>query len=387
VAEEQHADRCRLWLQWQRIDWPMLQDPINGLGLTAVPVLTAIDEWGIVRLTRPNPDTFEQEFLNRAFPKPDSLPEIGPATPPNAESLLKQAREQPSAAASRAAGDAALLWGGAAGVERAIAAYGDAARLDPADGPSRFRLGVAYRMRYDSPARQPGDFQAALDAWGAALALDPNQYIWRRRIQQYGPRLEKPYAFYDWVPEARAAIRARGEEPVPLAAEPGGAELAAPLKALPPAAPAPEPDPEGKVTRDSDGFIHVESAVAPGRIAPGGACRLHLTLRVNAARQAHWNNEAEPLRIWLRLPAGWEAERQLLDVPNPRAATSQEPRETSVELRLPRDASPGLVILSGYALYNVCEGETGVCLFRRQDFRARLEVGPTQGELSRAPGR
>ena len=60
-------------------------------------------------------------------------------------------------------------------------------------------------------------FQRAIDAWGQALAIDPNHYIWRRRIQQYGPRLIKPYPFYDWVEQAAREIRARGETPVELA--------------------------------------------------------------------------------------------------------------------------------------------------------------------------
>lgn len=65
---------------------------------------------------------------------------------------------------------------------------------------------------------------------GKALDLVP--YIFRRRIQQYGPRLDKPYPFYDWVSEARAAVLARGETPVEPRVEPGGAELAAPLERM-----------------------------------------------------------------------------------------------------------------------------------------------------------
>lgn len=57
---------------------------------------------------------------------------------------------------------------------------------------TEFRLGVAYRARYDSLLRQPGDFRKAVEHWERALALDANQYIWRRRIQQYGPRFDKP---------------------------------------------------------------------------------------------------------------------------------------------------------------------------------------------------
>ena len=100
-------------------------------------------------------------------------------------------------------------------------------------------------MRHESSGRRPGDFQAAVDAWGRALELDPNQYIWRRRIEQYGPRLSKPYAFYDWVAQARAEISGRGETPIPLAVEPYGSELAGPGRDVWPDGTGPaEPDPE-----------------------------------------------------------------------------------------------------------------------------------------------
>jgi hypothetical protein len=229
-------------------------------------------------------------------------------------------------------------------------------------------------MRYDSPLRRPEDFQAALDEWSAALTLDPNQYIWRRRIEQYGPRLEKPYSFYDWVQEARAAIRARGETPVALAAEPTGAEIAAPLRALEPSPPAAEPDPGGQILRDRGELIRIETAVVPHRVDAGSPVRVHLVFRPLVSRHAHWNNESTPPRIWLRLPAGWVAEQQMLELPQPLTATSEEVREASTELRVPAGAAAGPVDLTGYALYNVCEGVTGTCLFRRQDVRVRLQV-------------
>ena len=145
-----------------------------------------------------------------------------------------------------AVGDALTIWGGVERVDQAIDAYTRAVTLDPSDKNSWFRLGVARRIRHESAGRRPGDFQAAIDAWGRALELDPNQYIWRRRIEQYGPRLTKPYAFYDWVVPAKAEISRRGETPVPLAIEPYGSELAGPVRDVVAEASAPrEPDPAG----------------------------------------------------------------------------------------------------------------------------------------------
>ncbi len=168
--------------------------------------------------------------------------------------------------------------------------------------------------------------------------MRPNQYIWRRRIQQYGPRLEKPYAFYDWVQTARDEIKRRGEEPIPLALEPGGAEIAGPHKAFQPAsAGMQEPDPRGLIQRDGKGLIRIESAVAPGHVAPGKVVRFHLA-------------------------------------PGPRDAVSTEVRELEGELRIPAGAKPGKLEVPAYVLYYVCEGESGTCKFLRQDFEFEVVV-------------
>src|SRR5262249_32504356 len=153
---------------------------------------------------------------------------------------------------------------------------------------------------YESAARRSGDFQAAIDAWSRALELDPNQYIWRRRIEQYGPRLAKPYAFYDWVVQAKADISRRGETPVPLKEEPYGSELAGPLPAVPAEGPAAiEPDPKGKAHRDEARLVEAEVVVVPRRVRPGQAARVHIPLRPAAGRSARWNNESTPPRVWV----------------------------------------------------------------------------------------
>ena len=99
----------------------------------------------------------------------------------------------------RAYASALGLWGEGSEIDQAIVAYPRAVQIEPEDGPTHFHLGVTYRKRYDSDHRQLEDFRKAVEHWDQALDIDPNQYIWRRRIQQYGPRLDKPYSFYDWV--------------------------------------------------------------------------------------------------------------------------------------------------------------------------------------------
>ena len=127
-------------------------------------------------------------------------------------------------------------------------------------------------MRQESDLHQAGDFQKAVDLLGQALDLDPNQYIWRRRIQQYGPRLEKPYPFYDWIEQARADIESRNEEPVAIQVQLTGSEIAKPAKEFSvESGKVVSPDPEGRIQRDSAGFIETEVTVVPYRISPGAS--------------------------------------------------------------------------------------------------------------------
>ena len=193
-------------------------------------------------------------------------------------------------------------------------------------------------MRHESAGRRPGDFQAAVDAWGRALELDPNQYIWRRRIEQYGPRLAKPYSFYDWVAQAKAEVSRRGETPVPLTVEPYGSELAGPVRDVLAEASAPvEPDPKGQIHRDEQRLIEAEVVVVPARVRPGQAARVHVTFRPGAAHKAHWNNESTPLRVWVAGAEGWTIASRLLEAPQGDQPESDEVRRLDFEVKAPRD--------------------------------------------------
>lgn len=371
IVEEQHPDRARLFAQWHRMDWPVMVDSLNLLGISAVPVTLFIDEHGIIRAIDPDPSALPA-FLNKSFDKPAVAPPAVSAVPERPMLATRPAAD--TFEAWRQYGDGLVLWGGVARLSDAVTAYERAATLAPRDGPVHFRLGVAYRMRHDSGADRPGDFARAATQWSQALALNPNQYIWRRRIRQYGPRMQKPYSFYDWVNEARAAIRERGESPIPLAVEPGGAELALPQKEFVAAAGS-NPDPKGDIQRDAEGLIEVETAVVPARSKPGDPARIHVLLNPNAQRKAHWNNEAQDLVFWIDLPPGWQADQQRVTVPSARPPTSRETRTIELELRSPPQASAGEVTLNAFALYYVCDGVNGVCFYRRQDIPLQVRLG------------
>ena len=375
IVQEQHPDRARLFMQWKEMGWPILVDSYDLLEVPAVPITLAIDENGIIRERLRSPessDGLSASFLEQVpFAVNDPRPA---ATAPDLEALGRAAESRGSTEASKSYADALALWGGSDSIDQTIAAYQEVAERNPDDGMTHFRLGVAYRMRYDSQERREGDFQTAIDEWSAALALDPNQYIWRRRVQQYGPRLDKPYPFYDWVPAARDEIVARGEQPVPLVVEPRGSEFASPAPTFTVAEPTVEPDPMGRVLRDENQFIHVEVVSVPPIVAPGDVARVHLVFRPIEETLAHWNNEAEEMIVWVDPPEGWAADGRAFTHPIPPEVATKETRTIEVEVRAPESPDGDEVTIPAYALYYVCEDINGVCMYRRQDLELTLLV-------------
>ena len=343
-------------MQWKQMEWPLLVDSLNLLEMKAVPVTLLIDEYGIVRMVKP-PREDIAGLVEKTFSEP------------------KTAASTEAAKADTSNANGVFLWGGPDRLNEAIAGYQRELRDDPTNGTAHFRLGVAYRKRYDSSLRQPNDFQKAVDSWKAALDIEPNQYIWRRRIQQYGPRLDKPYSFYDWVIAARREIRARGETPAALMVEPGGAEFAQPANEAEVLATTREaPDPKSRIHRDRDKLIQVETAVVPPTKATGSTARVHVELRPNTGLKAHWNNEAGPLVLWVNAPPGWQTNGNYFTVPNPPEPVSTETRRVEFELTPPDEGAAGAFPVTAYALYYVCEDRNGVCLYRRQDIAVEVKL-------------
>jgi hypothetical protein len=392
ITEEQHPDRCRLWAQWQGIEWPILWDPFNLTGSSAVPVVMAADEHGVVQFTRLDPRRFDEqfgdEFLAVEFPKPKEQPadphpgvreeNCGPAQLAGDDMILT-----PEHAMAR------FLW-----YEKVHGVPMPARELDHAvrsmglglDGPAdHFRLGVAHRLRYDSPDHRPEDFQSSIDHWMTALLANPSQYIWRRRIQQWGPRLDKPYPFYDWVAKAQAEVSARGEEPVAIRVPLTGSEVAAGTREIPKLeGEAKHPDPEQKLPRDSADLVSVETAAAlhtgvagPRSREPVGTARVHVVLRPDPERRVHWTNDAGPTLVWISVPEGWNIKQNLFTLELPEVASTEEVRRLDFEVR-PPTGDPGApakpASLKGVAFYYVCEGESGECTYLARDFEVQIPI-------------
>lgn len=376
IAQEQHEQRCRRFAQWQELDWPILYDPLNIMQVTGVPIEVAIDEYGIVRNLRPRKETLGEDFLAKRYSAeavPGASDRAGRAVKPDLVRLQRTAKQANTADAWRKLGDALVLWQGTEKIDDAINAYTQAIRRQPRDGDAHFRLGTCFRMRAESPQRRPTDFQKAVDHWTRAREIRPNQYIWRRRIEQYGPRLTKPYPFYDWVETASAEIKARGEEPIPLKTLPTGSEIAGPARDFAAGNQATPPHPLGQIQPDKQSLILPEVTVVPPRVKPGQSVRVHVRLLPNDRLKAHWNNEADALMLWLELPPGWQARPQRLAHPQPDQPETNEARMLEFELRAPADAR-GRCELAAHAWYYVCEDLDGTCRFLHQSIPLAVAV-------------
>ncbi|NOG53430.1 MAG: hypothetical protein HND57_03745 [Planctomycetes bacterium] len=293
-------------------------------------------------------------------------------------------------------GDALIRWGTSDHLASAADAYAYVLESYPESAPTLFRAGVAYRMMYDAFGG-PDDFATAVDYWTRALAHNPNQYIWRRRIQQYGPRLDKPYPFYNWVQTAQDEIRRRGDFPIQLDATLTGAELAGPLRGNEQQSDAQqmdaEPDPQGMIIRDDgEPLVNVRTVAVPdttldreeqaGGPPKARAYRVFITLTPDQQKDAWWNNEAGGLALWLEPPPGYEIDQQLHTLQGPsNAEVSREARIIECEIRpIKTDGVPQLLPptteMYAYALYYICEHRDGVCNYMRQDFEIMIDHGP-----------
>ncbi len=378
VVQEQHPDRAKLYRQWHQFDWPVFVDALNTFDIAAVPIPVAIDESGVVRHAQLHPRDFVAKFMKRSYanasrPKNDKV-----ATLPDPVQLANRARSSKTADDWRLVGDAYFLRQGANDLERAVDAYQQALKLAPQDGRAHFRLGVTLRRRFESAGRMKGDAQAAVKHWGEALAIDPNQYIWRRRLQQYGPRLDKPYDFYFWVDKARADIQARGERSVELRVEPEGSELEMPnvgtesLRRVS----LINRDPKGRITRDASQYVKIDVIAVPHVVRPGQRIRIRVEFLLDPARRPVWNNESSDLMMYVELNKEMMIGSGSLSFPNPKTAESREKRFIEFEIDVDDSTAPTTYELPAYALYYLCEKRSDKCRYLRQDFRVKFAVSP-----------
>jgi hypothetical protein len=332
---------------------------LNLLDVDAVPITLFIDSEGIIIAV--NPPLAKADSLLQVFISDESVTKRSDGSKERGKIALSMA-------------DSLLLWHHDVRINEVIGLYNQELDRQHDKGSTHFKLGVACRMRYDKDmVKHSGDFQLAVGHWQNALQINPNQHIWRRRIQQYGPRLDKPYPFYDWVPRARTDIVQRGEQPIELSIEPGGAEYARPQKNWQQNNhEVSEPDPAGRIIRDSDDFILSQTTSVPANIAGKEVYRVHVDFHPNPEKKTHWNNEAGNFEFWLQLPDGWVSDSRHFILPNPDKEISNETRRIEFELKQVAD-EPRQQLISAYALYYICEDTDSTCLYRRQDIEIQVE--------------
>ena len=408
IVHEQHPNRAALFAQWKEFDFPLLWDPFGITGMKVVPVVTAVDATGVVRLPRPDPRKFDEQFMplfaEKEFPigSPQRFPVPGGFV---VSELYRTGRGLTGSMArvlrEGVGVDSSKTWGDTAS---------DIQALTGASGTpfETFCAGVAHRLRYDSSSAEPDDFQSALTLWSAALHAQPNQYIWRRRIQQWGPRLDKPYPFYDWIDQATAEVSARGDQPVTLWVPLSGSEIANKTKEVPGARSEAgvsgslprkiaEPDPTGKVTRDEGVLVSLELAVAQNTASAGGSMRspigssrVHVTLQPKGGTK--WSADADPPLVWLEIPEQWNAAAPGVEFlalkPFSGAARWTADFELSTQPTTlgPPDENAKMPAseLNAYAVYSICLDD-GTCVFRRQDFVIKV-VFPAMPDMGPPPG-
>ena len=351
VIQEQHADRAKLYKQWKQFDFPIVQDATTKLDLAVVPIPLLIDEHGIVRNSKPKPGDLEA-FINHSFEAPTAAEKT--TTKIEAQTLISQ-------------GNQALESRDEKRIAEAIRKFEQLVEQSPENGKALFSLGVAYRSRFDSSMREESDFANASKYWSEALATNPNQYIWRRRIEQYGPRQIKPYPFYDWVDKAVEAIEKRGETPVKLVAPLTGSEIAKPSKKLPTSDEAKNPDPEAKIFADENKSVAISATTVPAIVKKGSMVRIHLNFDVAKGK---WNNEATPLRVWIHESSSGKPESRLL-VHDASQINSANSKYIDFEFQTDKESQNCKII--GYALYHTCDDE-GVCYYYRQNFTIPIKT-------------
>lgn len=376
VVQEQHAERAQLYKQWKQYKFPIVQDSFTELGLAVVPIPILIDENGFVIATRIRPSGIAN-LVATETEKRETAPGLEPNSA-NVEWLSKNNGSLEQSERDLELADCHLRTASIGSIKKAIKLYHSLLKESPDDpsdktlnGLIEFRLGVANRMLYDlGSGKAPDLFLTASIHWSNALAINPNQYIWRRRIQQYGPRQIKPYPFYDWVEQAQKDIVARGETPVPLLVPLSGAEIAQRQnKMSAPANSIENPDPESKILLAAAERVHTHSVVVPDRVKPGQSVRVHLRFDL---KNCKWNNESETMVVWVNENAKGIRSHSKLDVVGSREPESKETRTVEFEFQTDKDADSPIEI-SGYALAYLCKTD-GQCVYRRIEFKVPVKT-------------
>lgn len=362
VSHDQYADRAQLFAQWKKVETPILFDPINSLGLETVPLVVAVDEFGIVRAVNPKPDTIGEVFVNKKFKgKPPKLAE-GVTEPPDARITRRVAGEGRDVEEICAHCVALLIAGEPPLLEEAVNNYFEALKKKPRSAEASFGLGVACRKRLDCESRQPGDLTAAISAWTRATTLEPRNGLYRARLAEFLPLRSGQKGPYDWVATAEKGITAAGKTPILLSSQPVKWDL--------PAAKSEEASDEAEV--DNDKLVSIDCVLVPSRDKKNVNAGLHVALWPDTQRQVQWHNEAEKTSIHLLKSDLLKANQPALSIANPKQHASNETRIISFPITFnSKEAAAGTV--KAVAYYTLTEPGSAGPKRLRQEFEIEIK--------------
>lgn len=355
-------------MQWKKMHWPLFVDSFNLLEVKAVPITILVDASGSIFKTSPYRKDF-QSMLNKASQSTGPHGQLA-----NKDYWTTKLTKRTSAIYSHLGENpdyAALIQ--------------TFEKLRQSESQIRsehleFMTGVAFKLRSETSKRQLTDFSESIAHWETALRLDPNQYIWRRRIQQYGPLLEKPYPFYDWVDTAIQKINDRGENPIN-----GNFVLTESEKARPSkdqklikskAGNRAAPDPLNRLQKGNGRYASVKVATIPSHPSPGQSFRAFVHLELSQPNFVQWNNEGALSQLYVAPSILNENPIHQFWENAPDNEYSIEQRVFDFELKCPKDLSQlnDKNAPLGYIVVNVCDKFTGVCFACRIDFS--ISPGP-----------
>ncbi|MFQ5655771.1 MAG: hypothetical protein ACE5GW_13705, partial [Planctomycetota bacterium] len=120
--------------------------------------------------------------------------------------------------------------------------------------------------------------------------------------------------------------------------------------------------------------VAVESIVAPARVRPGDRVWVRLSFRLAGKTPPWWNNEGDPLRLWVDLPESLVLEGGIFVHPAPEKPETRELRVLEFEAQVKRATADGSLRIPAHAIYGICDDIGGACRFLRQDLQVEVRV-------------
>lgn len=295
IAHDHYGDRVRAFASAHRITEPMAHDVLNLTGARHLPRLVYVPRKGAPRELTSDDDVDKLLImLGRGKPiEPAAIAEEDREQLPETRVTRRAARDAPGPEQILAHADALVLAGKPPQIDEAIEFYRQLASQEPARAEALLRLGIAYRMRFDRPQRQPGDLAAAIDAWAAAARLEKDCDALRLRLAPFLPTGNGP-APYEWLRKASAAHVPAQLDIEPLPVETGD-KIVATYEAAPDA---------GETAPEDHTAVRIETAQYTRRVNKADHVTVIVAFIPDSADGFGWATKLGPTVRLEKPPAG-----------------------------------------------------------------------------------